>query len=304
MLPLLRFAATGQLHPFRTVVDEMVRCFNISEEEQSQLLPSGKYPIFRSRVGWAKTYLTKAGLVELPQRGSLRITSRGQEALTQNPARIDNAFLNQYAEFREFQKRSAPKSKQSEILDLNPVQSIARLENHQTPDERLESAFQDIYDSLAQDLLAQVKTCSPRFFERLVVDLLVAMGYGGSIEDAAEVVGKSGDGGIDGIIKEDRLGLDAIYIQAKKWEDARPVSRPDVQGFVGALSGHHASKGVFITTGRFAAPAREFVKNLNYKVVLIDGEQLARYMMDFNIGVSLRQSYHVKKIDSDYFSEE
>lgn len=308
MLPLLRYAGDGETRLFKDVVQVMAHHFEVSEDEQKKLLPSGGSLLFPSRVGWARTYLTKAGLLEAPARGQMRITQRGKEALAQNPTQIDNAFLNQYSEFREFQAPSKSKIKfplaQIEIPELTSMPPAPVVISSETPDERLESAFSDIYNSLAQDLLAQVKTCSPGFFERLVVDLLVAMGYGGSIEDAAEVVGKSGDGGIDGIIKEDRLGLDAIYVQAKKWEDKSPVSRPDVQGFVGALSGHHASKGVFITTGRFSVPARDFVKNLNYKVVLIDGEQLARYMIDFNIGVSLRQSYQVKKIDSDYFSEE
>lgn len=302
MLPLLQLAGDGQIHKFAEVVDTLGSQFGITEAELRELLPSGKYPVFRSRVGWAKTYLTKALLLELPMRGSLRITQRGLDLLKQGITSVDAKFLDCYPEFVEFQGSSKleanhkpKKAQQAEITE-----SLAE----RTPDETLEYAYLELQKSLAQDILAQVKLCSPRFFEILVVDLLVAMGYGGSIKDAAQVVGKSGDGGIDGIIKEDRLGLDTIYIQAKKWDENSIISRSEIQKFVGALQGHHANKGVFITTGRFAKPAKDFVKSLSCKVILIDGEQLAKYMIDFNVGVTARATYQVKKLDSDYFTEE
>jgi restriction system protein len=306
MLPLLRFANDGQVHKFGDACDALAKHFGITEQELHLLLPSGRYPIFRSRVSWAKTYLAKALLLEVPIRGNFRITSRGLETLKQNPPKIDNEFLSQYPEFLEFQQRSNVESgaKIGKAAKPAKAESKPALQPEQTPDELLEYTYLELQRSLAQDILKQIELCTPRFFETLVVDLLVAMGYGGSIKDAAQVVGKSGDEGIDGIIKEDRLGLDTIYIQAKKWKNSNPVSRSEIQKFVGALQGRHASKGIFINTAKFAETAKEYVKNLNCKVVLIDGELLAKYMIDFNIGVTLRDTYQVKKIDFDYFSEE
>lgn len=300
MLPLLKLAGDGQTHKFGDAIDTLAEQFNITREERLKLLPSGRYPVFRSRVGWAKTYLTKAGLLELPNRGQFIITQRGADVLKSGISRIDNSFLQQFPEFLEFQRKTPAKSKQ----ESKPVQEGLRQHHlEQTPDESLESAYQKIYSSLADELLEQVKTCSTEFFEKLVIDLLVAMGYGGSVEDAGQRVGRSGDGGIDGIIKEDRLGLDVIYIQAKKWDKESMVSRPEIQKFVGALQGQHARKGIFITTANFSKPAIDYVKNLASKVVLIDGEQLAQYMIDFNIGVSLRSAYLIKQLDNDYFFE-
>lgn len=297
ILPLLKLAIDGQTHKFDDVVNTLATTFEVSEDELRVLLPSGRYPVFRSRVGWAKTYLTKALLIEPTARGVFRITARGQLVLAEKPTGIDVAFLLQFPEFAAFrQKSGAEKKTQASEETVSPEEK--------TPDELLEYAHLELQKSLAQDLLQQVKACTPQFFETLVVDVLVAMGYGGSVKDAAQVVGKSGDGGIDGIIKEDRLGLDVIYVQAKRWDERNPVSRPEIQKFVGALHGHHANKGVFITTGRFAEPARTYVQGLTAKVILVDGEQLARYMIDYNVGVTLRASYEVKKLDSDYFLEE
>ncbi len=306
MLPLLQFAGDSQMHKFGDACDELAKHFGITEKELHLLLPSGRYPIFRSRVSWAKTYLAKAHLLEVPIRGNLRITQRGSEVLQQNISKIDNEFLRQYPEFLEFQRRSSAAASTKTEKMTKSVKSDHKpaAQEEQTPDEILGNAYLELQRSLAQDILKQIEQCTPHFFEILVVDLLVAMGYGGSIKDAAQVVGKSGDEGIDGIIKEDRLGLDTIYIQAKKWKNSNPVSRAEVQKFVGALQGRHASKGIFITTARFAESARGYVKNLNCKVVLIDGELLAKYMIDFNIGVTLRDTYQVKKIDFDYFAEE
>ncbi len=299
MLPLLQLAGDGQVHKFGDACDHLAEQFDIPKEERLKLLPSGRYPVFRSRVGWAKTYLTKAKLLELPARGQFVITKRGKEILESGITKIDSTVLQQYSEFVEFQRGGADKSKKKD----KPHQEQPQPQLEQTPDELLESAYHRIQRSLAEELLEQVKTCSPEFFEKLVIDLLVAMGYGGTIEDAGQRVGQSRDGGIDGIIKEDRLGLDVIYIQAKKWDRNTPVSRPEIQKFVGALQGQHARKGVFITTTKFSRPARDYVKNLASKVVLIDGDQLSQYMIDFNIGVSHRSTYELKQIDTDYFIE-
>jgi len=294
LMPLLKIAGDGQPHKFSDACDFLSQHFNVSNEELKELLPSGTYPKFRNRVGWAKTYLNKAGLIEYPSRGAFAITQRGKDVLNSGIENIDNAFLRQYPEFLEFVKGTS-----KDDNDENGTKP-----DKETPDEPLETAYQELQASLAQDLLKQTKNCTPLFFERLVIDLLVSMGYGGSIEDAGQVVGKSGDEGIDGIIKEDRLGLGIVYVQAKKWDDTNPISRPEIQKFVGALEGKNAQKGVYITTGKFSAPAKEYVKNLKSKIVLIDGKQLAQYMIDFNVGVSRRQIYEVKKIDMDYFFDE
>ncbi len=303
LLPLLEYASDGQMSRFGDAVDALAARFEITEEELRLLLPSGRYPVFRSRVGWAKTYLTKALLLEAPSRGNFRIAERGVRVLKQQPAQINDNFLLQFPEFQAFKQRANTVAAPTNQKGV-PVPIFTPPQETKTPDELLEYAHLELQKSLAQELLQQIQGCSPQFFERLVIDVLVAMGYGGSVKDAAQVVGKSGDGGIDGIIQEDRLGLDVIYIQAKRWDGNSTVSRPEIQKFVGALQGHHASKGVFLTTGKFAAPARTYVKALPSKVVLVDGEQLAKFMIDFNVGVTPRISYEVKKIDLDYFLEE
>ena len=235
----------------------------------------------------------KTRLLESPKRGSFRITDRGREALALQPEKVNLAFLARYPELQEFR---APKKGTEGTTDL-----VATDEN-QTPDEVLESAYLTLRQALVSELLDQVKGGTPSFFEKLVVDLLVAMGYGGTLEDAASVVGKSGDEGIDGVIKEDRLGLDVVYIQAKKWEGN--VGRPELQKFVGALQGKRARKGVFITTAGFTKEAAKYIRYLDTKVILVDGDQLAQYMIDFNVGVSTKASYELKKIDTDYFEDE
>lgn len=298
MMPLLKYSSDGKEHRFSDAVDHLAQQFRLTEEELRELLPSGRYPKFRNRVGWAKTYLVKARLMESQTRGSFVITNRGKDVIKSGVETIDNSFLRQYPEFLEFEKGSSSERHKEKSSTKK------RDRDEQTPDERLEDVYLELRASLAQDLLEQVEQCAPSFFEKLVIDLLVSMGYGGSIEDAGRVVGKTGDEGVDGIIKEDRLGLDVIYVQAKKWKEKSPISRPEIQKFVGALQGKNAKKGVFITTGKFSEPAKEYVKNLNSKVVLIDGKQLGEFMIDFNVGVSLGQVYEIKKIDTDYFTQE
>jgi len=295
MLPLLRFAADGNDHTTREAVEILATEFQLTSAERTELLASGQQAIFNNRVGWANSYLKKAGLLESPRRGALRITARGEAILGENPSRIDVRFLERFPEFIEF--RDAPRN--SKGTDTTEAAIAATTE--QTPEEALEIAHQSLRLSLAQDILSRILSCSPTFFERLVVELLVKMGYGGSRRDAEERIGQSGDGGIDGIIKEDRLGLDTIFIQAKRWQGS--VGRPEIQKFVGALQGQRAKKGVFITTSSYTAEAIDYASRIDTKVVLIDGQLLANLMMDFDVGVSISASYIVKRIDSDYFEE-
>ncbi|MGZ5444648.1 MAG: restriction endonuclease [Thermoanaerobaculia bacterium] len=293
MLPILRFFGDGAEHSLSDAVEAISKEFKLTPEEQLRLLPSGTSTYIGNRVGWARTYLKKAGLLESPRRGIVRITDRGKEVLRAKPARIDVKFLDQFPEFIEF--RTSRPDDQPATVDVTAVSAT-------TPEEALEDAYDRLRGTLESELLQRIMTASPAFFERLVIDLLVRMGYGGSFRDAAQAIGRSGDGGIDGIIKEDRLGLDVIYVQAKRWEG--PVGRPEIQKFAGALQGNRARKGVFITTSSFSKDAREFVDRIDSKIVLIDGSTLAQFMVDTGVGVSLVTSYDVKRVDSDYFSEE
>lgn len=294
MLPLLKFAKDGQEHSLRETTDSLAIEFNLLDEEKEELLASGRKTIFYDRVGWARTYLGQAKLLESTRRGFFKITNRGNNLLSQNPQKINDKTLLQFSEFQDFLKRKSKKT------EKNIVETTK--ENQNTPEESLEISYQTIRNALATDILEKVKSCSPSFFERLVVELLVAMGYGGTLHDAGKAVGKSGDGGIDGIIKEDRLGLDVIYLQAKRWESS--VSRPEIQKFAGALLGQQARKGVFITTSDFTKEARDFAEKIDSKIILINGEELAELMIDYNVGVSVATTYEIKKMDSDYFSEE
>lgn len=294
MLPLLRFAGDGNDHTTREAVEVLANEFQLTPAERNELLASGQQAIFNNRVGWANSYLKKAGLLESPRRGALRITARGKQILGDNPARIDVKYLERFPEFIEF--RDASRNNRE-----TPTTESVAIVTEQTPEEALELAHQSLRLSLAQDILSRILSCSPTFFERLVVELLVKMGYGGSRRDAGERIGQSGDGGVDGIIKEDRLGLDTIYIQAKRWQGS--VGRPEIQKFVGALQGQRAKKGVFITTSTYTSEAIDYASRIDTKVVLIDGQLLANLMMDFDVGVSVSASYIVKRIDSDYFEE-
>ncbi len=291
MLPLLRFASDGKEHSSSEALDAIAKEFNISEEQQNQLLPSGNQKIFYNRVFWAKAYLKMAGLIENTKRAHFRITERGVNTLKESPPEINLKYLKKFPDYVELAE-SWKKDTSKEEEELIP----------QTPEESLESSFQDIKKTLAQELLSKIKMCSPTFFERMVIELLVSMGYGGSRSDAGKAIGRSGDEGIDGIIKEDKLGLDVIYVQAKRWENV--VGRPEIQKFVGALAGQGAKKGIFITTSKFSNEAKEYIPRNETKIVLIDGEQLADLMIDNNLGVSLQAVYELKKIDSDYFEEE
>jgi restriction system protein len=294
MLPLLKFAADNKEHFLREAVDCLADEFELSEEERKEMLPSGTQILFNNRVAWALTYIRKAGLVESPKRGVFKITDRGHQVLSQDLENIDSKFLDQFPEFVEFRK---PKKKLPKALP-----GVATISDDKNPEETLEEAYQELHDELASELLQTVKQCAPVFFERLVVDVLIKMGYGGSRKEAGQAVGKISDGGIDGIIKEDKLGLDIIYIQAKRWEGV--VGRPEIQKFAGALQGQRARKGIFITTSNFTKDALNYVENIETKIILIDGQRLAELMIAYNVGANTTAIYEVKKIDSDYFIEE
>lgn len=286
MLPFLNCLADKKEHSIREVIDALASQFKLTEEERNEMLPSGKQALFDNRVGWARTYLKKALLISSPRRGVFAITDRGKEVIDRKISKVDVDFLKQYPEFLEFIKpQPSP----------GPTPPI-------TPEERLENAFQELHDGISSELLQTIKSCSPAFFENLVIDVLLKMGYGGSRQDAGKIRGGSGDGGIDGTINEDKLGLDIIYVQAKRWEGT--VGRPEIQKFAGALQGQRARKGIFITTSGFSDEARDYVKHIDSKIILIDGQQLAKLMIEHNVGVSPVASYEIKKIDSDYFIEE
>lgn len=291
MLPLLSFLGDESEHTLREAEEALANHFSLTPVERVELLPSGQQGIFQNRIGWARTYLKKAGLIEAPKRAVFKITDRGMKSLASSPARIDVKYLEQFAEFIEFRDASKPDS----------VSVADTATSKTTPEETIELAYQGLREQLSQELLSRILSCSPTFFEQLVVELLVKMGYGGSRKDAGERIGQTGDGGIDGIIKEDRLGLDTIFIQAKRWQGS--VGRPEIQKFVGALQGQRARKGVFITTSVYTAEAAEYASRIDTKVVLINGKQLASLMTDFDVGVSVSASYFVKRLDLDYFEE-
>jgi len=291
MLPLLKFLGDQQEHSTREAIDYLADQFKLTPEERKELLPSGQQAIFSNRVGWARTYMKKATLIESSRRGSLKITTRGLQVLSQQPQKIDVDFLEQFKEFREFRAFKREKTVEKEEVE----------EQAETPEEILASIYQNLRNNLAKELLQMIKTSPPSLFEDVVVELMVKMGYGGSREDAGKAIGKSGDEGIDGIIKEDRLGLDVIYLQAKRWEGT--VGRPEIQKFAGALDGQRAKKGIFITTSDFSRDAYDYASRIDKKIVLIDGDQLTQLMIDHNIGVSPQTVYEIKKLDSDYFAE-
>jgi len=297
MLPLLKLVSNRQEYKYRDLIEKLAMEFKVTDEERKELLASGNQAIFDNRVGWAKTYLKKAGLLDSPKRATFVITELGLQTLNKKPDRIDAKYLRQFPSFLEFQHASRNENDSEE-------ETISHEPTEQTPEENLDRAYQRIRKSLASELLSRVVDLSPTFFERLVVELLVKMGYGGSIKDAGKAIGKSGDEGIDGTIKEDKLGLDIIYIQAKRWKSRNVVGRPELHKFVGALAGQGVKKGIFITTSNFTKEALQYTPKNETKIVLIDGEQLAQLMIDYNLGCTTQQIYELKKIDTDYFGEE
>jgi len=297
MLPLLRFTADGQEHQLKDAAQHLAKEFKLTDKELNEFLPSGQQAVFINRVGWARSYLKKAGLLDSPRRGYFQITARGQEVLKSSPPQINIKWLDRFPEFKEFWDKY--RSKKDSDEGPQTAEAEAEAAPGQTPHEALENAHERLRSEIAAELLQTLKSTDPSLFENIVVELLVKMGYGGSRKDAGKAIGRSGDEGIDGVIKEDHLGLDSIYIQAKRWENT--VGRPEIQKFVGALQGQRARKGIFITTSEFTREAQDYVSRIDSKIVLIDGKALARLMIDFGVGVTAVATYEVKKIDSDYF---
>lgn len=293
MRPALAMVADGLPISLKALREQVTEQFQLSEVERHEMLPSGRQTVINNRIGWARTYLNKAGLLSIPSKGLVQITERGREVLQTGPQRITVGWLKRFPEFSAF--HGARPDNEASSVQVEPVDDI-------TPDEQLAQAHQALLQSLADELLAQVRGASPTFFEQLVVDLMIAMGYGGSRKEAGRATQQTNDDGIDGIIKEDKLGLDVIYLQAKRWSNT--VHRPEIDKFIGALTRQRARKGVFITTSEFSAGAREAALGLDIKVVLIDGVELARLMVENNLGCSVKQVYEIKHIDSDYFTED
>ncbi len=290
---MLEVASDGAEHSLKEARDILVTRMKLAESDLAEMLPSGTQTKFYNRVAWAKSFLVQAMVLETPRRGYFRITERGRELLKQGHDRIDVKILKQYPEFVAFHS-----AKGEQPVDPGQVEP----ETLETPEETFQRAYLQMRGELAVEILQRVKANTPEFFERLVVDVMVALGYGGSRADAGKSIGQSGDEGIDGIIKEDRLGLDVIYLQAKRWEGT--VGRPEIQKFVGALHGKRAKKGVFITTGRFSDDAMKYVESIDPKVILIDGNKLADLMIDSGLGTNMAAQYAIRRIDSDYFTEE
>lgn len=294
MRPLLEAHADGREHLNRDLVARLAERFGLTDEERREMLPSGRARLFDNRVGWAKAHIAQAGFLESPRRAISTITERGREALRMHPERIDLRVLNDYDEYREFRNRRKSTDDESGVPEVET-------QDEQTPEELLDNAYLKVRRQIEAELLAQIKSAPPEFLERVVVDLVVRMGYGGSRKDAGEALGRSGDEGIDGIIKEDPLGLDIIYLQAKRWEGT--VGRPEIQKFAGALQGQRARKGIFITTSTFSADALDYASRIETKIILIDGSRLAKLMFEHGVGVATASNYEVKRIDSDYFAD-
>lgn len=303
MLPLLNIAAEGQKR-VADVEERIADDFGLTRDERQELLPSGRQRILHNRIHWAKFYMTKAGLLGSPARGCFVATEAGKMLLAENPVRVDVKMLLQRPEFRKFYKgendyhNNAGRGSHV-VVSATELDTVAT-----TPEEQIEIAFRSVQLALRAELLERVVQNSPTFFEQLIVDLLVAMGYGGSHKSAAAQLGRSGDGGVDGVVNEDPLGLDRVYVQAKRYVETNTVGRPDVQSFVGSLVGLGATKGVFVTTSTFSLQAHDFVKHLTQRVILIDGQRLGDLMIEHSVGVRVSRALEFKRLDEDFFAEE
>ena len=295
MSPLLASVRDGQIHRFNEAFEQVCMHFQLTEDERAEKLPSGKQTIIRNRIAWARTYLNKAGLLTAPGRSQLQITDRGQAVLQQEPERIDVRFLKQFPEFVEFHT-AKPKANKTVVVDDNDTEDT-------DPTERLEEAYSEIRQELIDEVLRAVKQQSPQFLEKLVVELMQAMGYGGWSKESGQATQYTADGGIDGLINEDPLGLDTIYLQAKRYEDST-IGREAIQAFSGALDMQRAHKGVFITTSKFSKGALEYVGMIQKKIILIDGAKLASLMIEHNLGVSVKSTYEIKALDTDFFGDD
>lgn len=299
MLPVLRLANQAETR-VAEVAARIADDLALTPEEREQLLPSGRQRVLHNRIHWAKFYMSKAGLITSPARGRFAATDKGRQLLATAPVRIDVALLMKEPAFREFYRNDSSAGPEVREEDGTPQ----AMPGPTTPEEQIDAAHLSLTSALRDDLLERVLSNSPAFFEQLIVDLLVAMGYGGSHKDAAAQLGRTGDGGVDGVINEDRLGLERIYVQAKRYAVGSPVGRPDVNGFVGSLVGLGATKGVFVTTSTFSQPARDYVKHLAQRIVLIDGRELADLMIEHDVGVRSHRRVEFKRLDEDFFSEE
>lgn len=305
MLPTLKVAADGAEHRLGDVINKLAKDFRLTEDEQQHLLPSRMQTTFSNRVGWAKSYLVQAGLLEATKRAHFRITERGRTALSQNPVRIDNEYLLQFPEFVQFRERSRASVINGSHEDRAVLSaSLAAPATAETPDEILRSTAKQIEAALEKELLGRILSAPPAFFEGLIVSLLLAMGYGGSREEAGKIIGRSGDGGIDGVIDEDALGLERVYVQAKRYASENAVSEPEIRAFSGSLGAAKANKGVFVTTSYFTQPALAFAERHPFKIVLINGERLAQLMIRYNVGVRVDETLYLKKVDEDFFAGE
>lgn len=294
MRPLLALHEDGSEHINRDLVNALAKQFSLTDEERREMLPSGRAKMFDNRIGWAKTYIVNAGLIEAPKRGISVITEKGRQALKEHTDRIDLRTLALIT-------GKPSRGKKSDATEEIQATSEIEVESDETPEEALDNAYQKIRGSVEREIISKILSNPPDFLERVIIDLVVKMGYGGNRKDAGEAIGRSGDEGIDGIIKEDPLGLDVIYLQAKRYEGT--VGRPDIQKFAGALQGQRAKKGIFITTSGYSKEAREFASKIDTKIILIDGPMLAKLMFDHGIGVSASTTYEVRRIDTDYFDE-
>lgn len=292
MLPLLRSLENGSERSTQETLDALAKNLRLNEADVTQPMPSRKAPLFTNRVAWAKLHLKRARLIDSPRRGVYRITERGLEVLRTPPDRINLAYLARFPEYAEFRTRSRASTDGEASSEINQ-------EEERTPEEYIDYGYSRLRAALADEILSRIAQMPPAFFEKLVVDLLVAMGYGGSQRDAGRAVGPGADEGIDGVIKEDRLGLETIYIQAKRWQAT--VGRPEIQRFAGALQGQRARKGIFITTSDFSKEAEAYAASIQSTIVLVNGAQLAELMIDHGIGVTLVNAYDIKRLDSDYF---
>ncbi|ERP87262.1 hypothetical protein Q669_10890 [Labrenzia sp. C1B10] len=300
MLPVLRYAAEGEQR-VPDLADRIANDLGLSEEEREELLPSGRQRVLHNRVHWAKFYMSKAGLIDSPARGRFVASEAGKRFLASNPERLDTPTLMQIPEFVEFYESSKPGNGGVSQVAANQVETAG---GSATPEEQIEQSYRSLNAALRADLLDRIRENSPTFFEKLIVDLLVAMGYGGSHKNAAEQLGRSGDGGVDGVINEDRLGLDRIYVQAKRYAEGNSIGRPEVQGFVGSLVGLGATKGVFVTTSGFSRGAVEYAHNLPQRVILIDGNRLADLMIEHGVGTRSQQTIQIQRLDEDFFTED
>jgi restriction system protein len=302
MFPVLKLAGDGNEHRMSNVVNTLASQLELTEAEREELLPSGKQPVFNNRVHWAKTYLAQAKLLISTRRAHFKITERGRSVLDENVERIDAKFLRRFDEFNAFVGGGRTGVTPSPDIVSQVVEDIAVSES--TPDELLRATIKEVESALAAELITRICAASPAFFESLVVDLLLKMGYGGSRTEAGRAIGKTGDGGIDGVIDQDQLGLDRIYLQAKRYDPDNPVGEPDIQKFCGSLGAKKAAKGVFLTTSYFTKPAVAFGEHHPYKIVLIDGDLLARLMINHSVGVRIVETMHYKKVDDEYFPDE